>query len=72
MCWYSLENKFNANDKGGMGFRSMSSFNEALIPKQMWRIIINKDTLVHKCLKSKYFHNNDINESSNKPNYSHL
>lgn len=33
----------------------MNIFNNALLTKQMWRLITNKDTLIHKCLKAKYF-----------------
>ncbi|PNX92881.1 ribonuclease H [Trifolium pratense] len=38
---------------GGMGFRDLRAFNEALLAKQGWRLITNPNSLVAQILKAK-------------------
>ncbi|KAM1529591.1 hypothetical protein ACFX1Z_018776 [Malus domestica] len=46
--------------KGGIGFRDIESFNDALLGKQCWRIICNPDALWVIILKARYFPNCDF------------
>ncbi|KAF7802375.1 ribonuclease H [Senna tora] len=39
---------------GGMGFQQMLHLNEALLAKQVWRILTLEDTLVSKVFRGKY------------------
>jgi hypothetical protein len=52
--WSSLANPKGA---GGMGFREMKLFNQALPGKQGWRLISNPNLLCSRVLKGKYFPN---------------
>uniref|UniRef100_A0A803P4X2 RNase H type-1 domain-containing protein n=1 Tax=Cannabis sativa TaxID=3483 RepID=A0A803P4X2_CANSA len=51
-AWSSLcFSKFH----GGLGFRSMKAFNQAMLAKQAWRLLQYPHSLVATLLKSRYF-----------------
>lgn len=45
---------------GGMVFWDLRQFNNELLGKQVWRLYHEKDTLLYKVFKSKYFPNGNI------------
>jgi hypothetical protein len=40
---------------GGMSFRDITCFNQALLAKQVWRLWKSSDNLVAKIIKAKYY-----------------
>lgn len=46
-----------------MGFRKFGTFNQALIAKQVWRIIEKPNSLLAQVFKSRYFRSEDIMEA---------
>lgn len=53
--WAKWEKMCNSKGRWGMGFRDLSSFNQALIAKQGWRVIQFPDSLMAKVLQAQYF-----------------
>lgn len=49
---------------GGLGFREIEQFNDALLAKVAWRIIKNPESLLSQILTSKYCHSTPFMEAS--------
>ncbi|XP_073121252.1 uncharacterized protein [Henckelia pumila] len=62
--WKRWKDLFLPKQKGGMGFRRLVPFNQALLAKQIWRIICNPNSLLARVLKARYFKHMDIMQAS--------
>ena len=59
-----------AKKEGGMGFRDLRNFNLAMLAKQEWRLLHEKESLVFRCFKAKYFPRGSFLEATDVPNSS--
>lgn len=61
----------SAKDKGGLGFRDLGMFNQAMLAKVSWRIVRNLKSLISKILRGRYFINSDFLNAplGNNPSY---
>ncbi|XP_061999168.1 uncharacterized protein LOC133716477 [Rosa rugosa] len=53
--WKTWKALCNPKEEGGLGFRSLSNFNSAMLAKQAWRVVNNPNCLVARIFKAKYF-----------------
>jgi hypothetical protein len=58
--------------RGGLGFHNIEIFYLALIDQQVWRIIVDPNSLIVKILKAVYYATSDILEASAGSNPSQI
>ncbi|KAK9670180.1 hypothetical protein RND81_13G183600 [Saponaria officinalis] len=58
--WLSWEKLCRPKSMGGMGFRDLRVCNEALLAKQIWRLMQDEQSMVHKVFKARYFKNTSV------------
>ncbi|KAL9293363.1 hypothetical protein AtEden1_Chr3g0192351 [Arabidopsis thaliana] len=54
MCWVSWDRMAKPKHLGGLGFKDISAFNEALLAKLSWRLLKNPNCLLARVLVGKY------------------
>ena len=54
--WVKRSTMCRPKSLGGMGFRELQKFNDAMLGKQVWRLLQNQDSLFFKFLKKKISH----------------
>lgn len=54
MCWISWERLTLPKSAGGLGFRAIEVFNDALLAKHTWRLLRDPDSLLGQTLLNKY------------------
>jgi hypothetical protein len=58
--WLRWEKLTRPKNQGGIGFRDFSLFNQAMLGKQGWRLLVRPDSLCAKVLKGKYYPSSDF------------
>lgn len=61
--WFNWESLCLPKSLGGLNFRNIEGFNQALVAKQVWRVFTNPNSLISQFLKSLYFPNSSILEA---------
>ncbi|CAN6690416.1 unnamed protein product [Malus baccata var. baccata] len=53
--WVNWDTLGRPKSEGGLGFRNFQDFNDALLVKQCWRLMLNPNSLWAQTLKARYF-----------------
>ena len=72
ISWVSWKRLCISKTNGGLGFRNLQAFNQAMLAKQAWRILSNPSSLVARVLKARYFPTSDLLNAKlgSSPSYS--
>jgi hypothetical protein len=57
MAWWKMS---IPKHEGGMGFRDLHCFNQAMLAKQCWRLLSDPDSLCAQVLRAKYYPDGDL------------
>lgn len=60
MYWVAWDVMLRPKNMGGLGFRDMQTFNQALLARQAWRLIDKPDSLCARLLRAKYYPNGSL------------
>jgi ribonuclease HI len=58
--WSAWDNLIKPKAKGGLGFRDISLFNQALLARMAWRLIQRPNSLCARVLKARYYPHGNI------------
>jgi hypothetical protein len=62
--WLSWDKLTRRKGQGGMGFRDLHLFNQALLAKQAWRLIAFPNSLCARILKAQYYPSGELTDTA--------
>ena len=68
--WVKWETLCSSKSVGGMGFRDLRMFNDAMLGKQVWQLFHVRNSLVFKVFQAKYFPSGNIFDAEVSPHCS--
>jgi hypothetical protein len=60
MHWQSWDKMVVSKSKGGLRFRDLEVFNDAMLAKQAWRLLENPNSLCARVLKGRHYPTGDF------------
>lgn len=68
--WRKWSDLCQPKELGGLNFRDLETFNQAMLAKQGWRVLVNPESTVARVLRGKYFPHSDLFEATSHSNSS--
>ncbi|XP_018479690.1 uncharacterized mitochondrial protein AtMg00310-like [Raphanus sativus] len=71
ICWVAWDKMTKPKSLGGLGFRDVQLFNQALLAKIAWRILKKPNCLLARVLTGKYCHSQSFLSTAARTDSSH-
>jgi hypothetical protein len=69
--WIKWKTLCDRKERGGLGFRNLIWFNQAMLAKMGWRMIQDPNSLAYRVLKARYFPSGEFMTAQVKPGASY-